>query len=144
MKTYSFSTLGLVGALLLGGCATPESRIAKSPELFASLSATDQELIKQGKVSVGFSMEMVRLALGDPDRITTRTDANGTSEIWNYVTYETAEGVYLYRGFFHRPGYYHDTFFPYYLRYPDRRERDYFKVAFVDGRVSVIEQERGR
>ena len=88
--------------VVVGGCATPQTRISQSPEVFAKLSPADQQLIREGKVAVGFTPEMVRLALGDPDRVYTRTDANGVNEAWSYTTYETDSGVVLYRGFYHR------------------------------------------
>jgi hypothetical protein len=136
------ATAGLVALLGLAGCATPEARIQRNPELFASLAASDQQTIKEGRVALGFTPEMVRLALGDPDRVTTRTDASGTNEVWRYTTYETDGGVYLYRGYYHRFHYYGDPFFPYYLNYSGRRDRDHFKVTFSGGRVSAIEEEK--
>jgi hypothetical protein len=136
---------GLIAVFALAGCATPEARIQKNPELFASLAASDQQAIKEGRAALGFTPEMVKLALGDPDRVLTRTDASGVSEVWRYTTYESADGLYLYRGYYHRhPRYYGygDPFFPYYLNYSGRRDRDYLKVTFTGGRVSAIEEER--
>ncbi len=132
----------LAGLLLVAGCATPEARIQRNPELFSSLSAEDQQTIKEGRVAIGFTPEMTRLALGDPDRVMTRTDASGTSEVWRYKTYETEDGVYLYSGYYHRFYSRHDPFFPYYLNYSSRRDRDYLRVTFSGGRVSAIEEER--
>ncbi|MGC4074319.1 MAG: hypothetical protein QM760_17765 [Nibricoccus sp.] len=136
---------GLLATLFLAGCESPKTRIQKSPELFSTLSASDQQLIKEGRAALGFTPEMVKLALGDPDRVTTRTDASGVSEVWRYTTYETDGGVYLYRGYYHRyyNGWYGDPFYyPYYMSYPSRRERDYLKVTFTGGRVSSVEEER--
>ena len=133
---------GLLTAAVLSGCATPEARIQKNPELFASLAASDQQAIKEGRASLGFTPEMVRLALGDPDRVVTRTDASGTNEVWRYTTYETDGGVYLYRGYYHRYYCYSDPFFPFYMNYAGRRDRDYLKLTFTGGRVSSIEEEK--
>lgn len=137
--TYLFACAAL---LFAAGCATPEARIKRNPELFGQLSPADQDLIRQGKVALGFTPEMVKLALGDPDRIYTRTDASGVSESWSYTTYEGPDGMLLYRGYYHR---FHrgwgDPFYPYYLTYPGRKEREYFKVVFTAGRVSSIEQQ---
>jgi len=143
-RTTSLAAV-LVAAISLAGCATPEARIERSPELFASLAASDQQAIKEGRAALGFTPEMVKLALGDPDRISTKTDASGTSEVWRYTTYESDAGLYLYRGYYHRYSLYHgygDPFFPYYMNYPSRRDRDYLKVTFTGGRVSAIEEER--
>ncbi|ATC62753.1 hypothetical protein CMV30_01535 [Nibricoccus aquaticus] len=141
-----FRAASLVGVLLaaisLAGCATPEARIQRSPELFAGLTASDQQTIKEGRAALGFTPEMVKLALGDPDRITTKTDAAGVSEVWRYTTYESDAGLYLYRGYYHRYYSYGDPFFPYYMNYSSRRDRDYLKVTFTGGRVSAIEEER--
>jgi hypothetical protein len=137
----------LVGcaALLAAGCSTPETRIRKNPEAFNRLSVEEQELIVQGKVAIGFDEEMVRLALGDPDRVWTRTDSEGVSEAWSYTTYETYDGAPLYRGWYHRyygPYYgWHRGYYPYYMSYPSRREREVLKVMFKDNRVISIEEE---
>jgi hypothetical protein len=139
MKLLSFF-LALAGLLLAAGCATPEARIKQNPDLFATLSPADQDLIRQGKVGIGFTPDMVKLALGDPDRVYTRTDANGTNETWSYTTYESDTGVLLYRGYYHRRRHWGDPMFPYYTTFPERREREYFRVVFAGGRVSAIEQ----
>jgi hypothetical protein len=133
---------GLIAVLTLAGCATPEARIEKNPALFASLAPADQQAIKEGRAGIGFTPEMVKLALGDPDRVSTRTDASGTSEVWRYTTYETEGGLYLYRGYYHRYYGFGDPLFPYYMSYPGRRDRDYLKLTFTDGRVSTIEEDR--
>jgi len=144
MKTSKIVVLfaAALAAFSLIGCATPESRIRKNPELFASFPAEQQDLIKQGKIAVGFDMDAVRLALGAPDRVRERTTNDGTSQIWSYVTYETRDGMPLYRGWYHR--YYHwgDPVYPWYLGYEGRREHEHFRVIFDrTGRVSQIEQE---
>lgn len=64
----------------------PASRIRQNPELFAQLDPVEQDAVRRGEVAVGFTSDMVRLALGEPDRVETRTDIAG-SEIWNYTTY---------------------------------------------------------
>jgi hypothetical protein len=125
------------------GCATPDARIKRNQALFDTLPADSQALIREGKVALGFSPDMVLLALGDPDQRFARTDANGASEIWSYTTYDSSAGVPLYRGYYHRYTHtyplYHD---PIYLR--DARPREWFKVSFREGKVAVIEQESRR
>ncbi|RFC50819.1 MAG: hypothetical protein DUW69_000444 [Verrucomicrobia bacterium] len=142
MKTL-LSVLTLVAGLaLLAGCSTPQSRINQNPAVFGRLTPEQQQLIKEGKVSLGFDAAMVKLALGDPDRIHERTDASGTSEVWSYVTYAGDDGLILYTGYYHR--YYYglsDPFYPYYLAYPTRHEHTHFRVVFRDGKVVLIENE---
>jgi hypothetical protein len=78
------------------GCATPESRIREKPDVFARLTPDQQALVKAGKVEVGFDMDTVRLALGDPDRVVMDTNASGRHEVWRYVTYgEDRAAVYI-------------------------------------------------
>ncbi len=140
MKTF-FSVLCLLSGLVcLTGCSTPASRIAKQPEVFSRLTPEQQQMIREGRVGIGFDKEMVRLALGDPDRVRERIDASGRSEIWYYITYEGTDGVLLYRGWYHRG--WGGGFYPYYLDVPTRRERSHDEVVFRNDRVVSVEQDK--
>jgi hypothetical protein len=125
---------------LLAACSTPDARIRRNQALFDSLPATEQALIREGKVGVGFTPEMVRLAVGDPDQRWVRTEAGGRSEIWSYTTYDGFDGAPLYRGYYHRyhGGYpfFYDGFY-----HGSARPREYFKVTFVNGKVTAVEQD---
>ena len=72
-------------AAFFAGCSTTESRIRRNPELFAKLAPEQQEMILHGRIAIGFTTEMVLLALGGSDRIQDRLDIPG-SEIWTYWT----------------------------------------------------------
>lgn len=77
----------LAGGLLLAaaGCAsTPASRIQAARDVYHSYPMEVQETIAAGQVDVGFTTEQVRLALGKPDRVASRTTPDGTSEVWSY------------------------------------------------------------
>lgn len=133
-------TIRLIAAALglLAGCASPDARIKRSPEVFARLAPEQQALVKEGKVGIGFETDAVLLAVGSPDRKWTRTDADGTSEVWSYTAWENNLGQPLYRGWYHGYAAYAPA---YYLNSPTRREREYFKVIFgADGKVSAVEQ----
>lgn len=43
-----------------------------------------REKVAAGKIDLGFTREQVEVALGAPDRVFTRTDANGESQVWSY------------------------------------------------------------
>ncbi|CAM2899517.1 hypothetical protein [Rariglobus hedericola] len=139
MKPFGLLVALLAMTLGFAGCATPDARIKRSPEVFARLSPDQQALVKEGRVAIGFDEDAVMLALGLPDRKWTRTDAKGTQEVWSYTTWENDLGQPLYRGWYHLS----PDFSPvYYLNYPARREREYFKVIFgADRKVSVIEED---
>lgn len=132
--------LTLLLGVLLGGCASPNTRITRNQAAFDQLAPAEQALIREGKVAIGFTFDMVRLAVGDPDQRWSRTSAAGTAEVWTYATYESSLGVPLFRGYYHRyrDGYafYHDSF---YRR--DARPQEHFRVTFVEGRVSEIQED---
>lgn len=140
MKTHVYLVAVLALAAWLAGCASPDTRIKRSPEIFARLTAEQQALVKEGRVGIGFDADAVMLAVGVPDRKWTRTDASGTSEVWSYTTWENDLGQPLYRGWYHG---YSDLSPFYYLNYPARREREYFKVVFSrEGKVVAIEGDK--
>lgn len=135
-----WSGLLVLAALTLAGCASPDKRIAKEPELFASYPPETQALIREGKVGIGFDEHMVWLAVGEPDRKWVRTDATGTHDIWAFTRFEQADGLPLYRGGYHRA---YDGAYPFYDHYPARKSRDYFRVTFKEGRVVAVEVDEG-
>ncbi len=141
MKRYLLLLGCLLGLAVLAGCSTPQTRIRQNPELFNNLAPGDQELIKQGKVAVGFTPEMVKLAVGDPDRVYTRTDATGTNEAWVYTSYTSHGGTMVYyRGFYHRR---HPGMYAYFADYNDREVVERYRVTFKEGKVSSVEEMSG-
>lgn len=72
--------------LLLAGCATtPSQRIQKNQELFDSLPVAEQARIRGGQIAIGYTADMVRIALGDPQRQLARRTPDGESTIWLYL-----------------------------------------------------------
>ena len=71
-------------ATLLAGCATPEKRIQQNQEVFDSFPVAAQARIRGGQIDLGFTPDMVRIALGEPHRQTLRRSADGEVEIWSY------------------------------------------------------------
>ncbi|MET0263144.1 MAG: hypothetical protein ABW223_09620 [Rariglobus sp.] len=139
MKNLLLSAVVVALVAFAGGCASPDARIKRSPEIFAQLSPEQQAQVKEGQVAIGFGRDAVMLAVGAPDRKWSRTDASGRSEIWSYTTWENDLGQPLYRGWYHR---YSDVSPFYYTNYPARKEREFFKVVFgTDGKVTAIEQD---
>ena len=84
MKTIRTAALPLL--LLLAGCATtPSQRIQKNQDLFDSFPVAAQARIRGGQIDLHFTPDMVRIALGDPQRQVVRRTADGDSEIWYYI-----------------------------------------------------------
>jgi hypothetical protein len=84
MKTKHSLALAAACALFAAGCSTVDSRIAKNREAFNTWPAAVQDKVVQGKIDIGFTADQVRVALGEPDRVWTRTTADGTSQVWSY------------------------------------------------------------
>jgi outer membrane protein assembly factor BamE (lipoprotein component of BamABCDE complex) len=142
---FSLASAALCAALFVG-CSSPDSRIKDSPDVYARLNPDQQALVKNGQVAVGFEMDAVKLALGDPQRIVTRTTAAGQHQVWHYVTYEDYQGVVIYGGYWHRyRGWGGANFYggvPYYNGYP-ARVHDRIRVEFdTNNRVESIEQDK--
>ena len=77
--------------LLLAGCATtPAQRIAKNQDVFDSFPVAAQARIRGGQIDLGFNPDMVRIALGEPDRKLIRRSAEGEAEIWLYLDHVTS------------------------------------------------------
>ena len=73
--------------LAASGCATPESRIKKNQALFDSFPAEVQEKVKAGQIDIGFTADMVAIALGKPGRVYQRKTTEGETEVWSYEAY---------------------------------------------------------
>jgi len=130
-------------ALFLGGCSTVQTRISEHPDLYQSLSASDQALVTQGQIRTGMSTNSVWLAWGAPDQ--KGVGQNGRRPVETWIYYGTTDaypgfgpgfyggfGGYGGFGYLHRGGYYHRRFYydPFYdpffynrlsiVRYPER------------------------
>ncbi|MEO6003457.1 MAG: hypothetical protein ABIZ04_01845 [Opitutus sp.] len=79
------SVLACVSLLLISaGCATVDSRVKDHQSAFSSWPPAIQENVRAGKVDIGYTQEMVEVALGKPDRLASRTTDHGQSDVWIY------------------------------------------------------------
>ncbi len=76
--------LVLAVVLVLAGCSTPQSRARANAEALAGVSPEVREKVLAGEVDLGFSEELVLVALGKPDRRYSRVTEEGASTIWAY------------------------------------------------------------
>ena len=147
MNRRLLTTFMLAASLgFLPGCQTIDSRIKEKPEVFASVDKVTQDKIKQGIIDIGYTEDMVYLALGAPDQKRESVTATGRSITWIYNTYyERYDGTAFI-------GYHRAVYFDPFLRtyrlyyhpayaetYRDEKE-ERIRVVFKDGKAAVIEQ----
>jgi len=131
------------------GCETVESRIKEKSGAFANVDKATQDKIKQGIIDLGYTEELVYVALGGPDQKRETVTADGKTVTWIYNTYyERREGTSF-------AGYHRSVYYDPYLRayrmyyrpvyadtYVEEKEQR-IRIVFRDGKVTVIEQAKG-
>ena len=146
MKRLILSTLLLAGCALLAGCQTVDSRIKEKPDVFAKLDAATQDKVKQGVIEIGFTEDMVYLALGAPDHKRESISPAGSTVTWIYNTYYSRYDGEIYAGY-HRSVYFDPYLRAYRMYYrpvfadtyvQEKEER--IRIVFKEGKAFVIEQ----
>ena len=84
MRLRSLPALLVVAAIALSACSTTDSRIRHHQALFDGYPPEVQENIRNGVIVVGYSPEMVVMALGEPDRKVEIQSEDGVGEVWTY------------------------------------------------------------
>ncbi len=145
MKT-PFVVLGCLAALVLAGCSTVQSRIEEKATVFNALPPEQQANIRQGLVDVGYTQDMVYIAMGRADRVVERSTGEGSQTVWIYNSYYQEYQGSAFAGY--RRSVYFDprirAYRVYYTPvhadvYRDRVE-EVARVVFKDGKVASIEQ----
>jgi len=125
----------VVGA---AACSTVDSRVKGDQAAFNSWPVDVQNKVRAGKVDMGFGMEMVRVALGEPDRVVSRTTSRGAAEVWIYFDrgpkFSFGFGLGAVRGSSAYAGAVNVG--------NDWRDNEVLRVIFEGGRVSAIETRR--
>jgi hypothetical protein len=142
-------TVFLAGLVLaLAGCSTIDSRIREKQAVFDRLDPQTQDKIRQGIVEVGYTPDLVYVALGRPDERYQKVTAKGDETSWIYKTYyEQYEGmahVGYRRVVFYDPAdrVYHLYYEPVSEPIYSEHEEDNIRVTFVSGKVTAIEQNK--
>ncbi|MCC6415904.1 MAG: hypothetical protein IT582_08350, partial [Opitutaceae bacterium] len=114
--------------------------------VYSRLDAETQGKLKQGRVEIGYTPDMVYIALGSPDQRNESLTAQGRKEIWIYNSYYSE-----YRGSEH-VGYrrfvdYNPVTKQHYVYYEPVRVNVYrdrveerIRITFEDDKVTMIEQ----
>lgn len=144
-RCHRFGLWSVLGLLLMTGCATPGSRIKEFQAVFDSLDVEQQELIEAGQIDIGFTEEMVYMALGKPGREFTRRTAEGEVALWAYTEHFTRTKRELVHGTFRvhdrSSGRVHSVRDSVWVDVPAYHEFDRLRVEFDDqGLVSAIER----
>lgn len=86
MKTRLLLLLALA---FLAGCTTFKDRAKEKAAVFSQLDAATQENLRKGVVEIGYTKDMVYIALGNPDSRRERVSADGKEETWIYSALST-------------------------------------------------------
>jgi outer membrane protein assembly factor BamE (lipoprotein component of BamABCDE complex) len=148
MKFPIFTAL-LIGVLaLLTACQTVDDRIKEKPEVFANVDKATQDKIKQGIIDIGYTEDMVYLALGAPDQKRESTTAAGRNVTWIYNTYYQRYDGTQFAGY-HRRVYfdphlrtYRVYYRPVYAETYSEEKEERIRIVFKDGKAAVIEQSK--
>jgi hypothetical protein len=93
MKKIPFSFFAASLLALLAGCGTTNtfsSRIKENQALFDQLSPADQEIIRSGFIKIGYTPEMVYIALENPEKKIPGAAANEMT--WIYHNFYSSDG----------------------------------------------------
>ena len=149
MNRRLLTTFLLAASLgFVAGCQSVDDRIKQKPEVFASVDKATQDKIKQGIIDIGYTEDMVYLALGVPDQKRESITAAGRSVVWVYNTYYQRYDGTAFVGYERRVYYdpllktYRLYYHPAYAdTYHDEKE-ERIRVVFKDGKAAVIEQSK--
>jgi hypothetical protein len=129
-----------------GGCSTVKSRIEEKAAVFNSLDPQAQARLRQGIVDIGYTEDMVYIAMGRPDQTKERQAEGGVETEWIYNEYWQEYQGRQFAGY-RRIVYFDPTAraYRYYYEpvqvdvYRDRVEQK-TRITFKNGKVSAIEQ----
>ena len=148
MKHLVLLLLATAG-LALCGCSSVKSRIDERPGVFASLDPATQAKIRKGEVDLGYTPDMVYLALGEPSSRHQDLTPGGVKMTWvyhqYYQDYVGTNVAYVRRVVYYPPTRSYivvvepvpqDVYAP--------RAEDKVRVEFQNGKVSAIEQAKDK
>lgn len=79
--------MAAVAVILLAACSSPQfSRIDANREIYESWPIEIRQAVLDGKVEVGMTPDMVKVAWGKPTEVVSRSNVPGDEEIWIYRT----------------------------------------------------------
>jgi hypothetical protein len=149
MNRRLLTTFFLAAAFgFLAGCQSVDDRIKQKPDVFASIDKATQDKIKQGIIDLGYTEDMVYLALGAPDQKRESITAAGRSVVWLYNTYYQRYDGTAFVGYERRVFYdpalktYRYSYRPAYADTYRNEKEERIRVVFKAGKAAVIEQSK--
>ena len=95
MKNRVCVALWTAMAVALAGCSTTGSRIREQQAVFDGYPEHVQQNLRAGVIEVGYTPEMVFIALGEPERKAERVTGEGASQVWTWWTHSPGIGFGL-------------------------------------------------
>jgi hypothetical protein len=90
MKSTFAAGAALALVLLLAGCDSTSgitARIQEKSTAFAQLTPAQKKNIEGGEIEIGFTTDMVYMALGKASKVKEKTAPEGTVVMWTYNNY---------------------------------------------------------
>jgi hypothetical protein len=84
--------IGLATSLLFSGCDTVAVRVLTNYDTFSKLDPKVRANIVRGRVELGYTHEMVRLALGRPNYASASAAVKGGYDVWSYSALDVTSG----------------------------------------------------
>lgn len=88
----------LVLATLATGCNTTGARIRANRDTFDALDPATQQAVKRGEVHLGYTAEMVEIALGRPSQVAGGMRGTDEDATWLYRNFHRNENDYVIAG----------------------------------------------
>jgi hypothetical protein len=137
--------------LALAGCNTIDRRISEKQDVFNRLDLQTQAKVRQGTISIGYTPDMVYIALGPPSAKQQKAIAEGDESIWIYKAYYRKYEGTAFAGYQSmmisdpsgRGGRSMISLVPVKAPVYSEQEEDKIRVHFVNGKVSAIDKLRG-
>ncbi|HSY53749.1 MAG TPA: hypothetical protein VK785_04840 [Opitutaceae bacterium] len=133
----------------MAGCNSIGSRIREKQAVFNGLDPQTQAKIRQGVVAIGYTPDMVYIALGPPGAQRPGFTPNGDETIWIYKTYYRKYEGMVFAGYqymvINDPSGHGGQISLQPVSAPvySQHEQDKLRIHFVNGRVSAIDKLRG-
>ncbi len=95
----------LFASLVFSACAplTPQARIDRNPQKFASLTRKEQNLVRQGQIAHGMSPAAVEIAWGLPSQRFEGYKDRKSTERWDYAGSKPVYSTSFYGGWGYGP-----------------------------------------